>query len=75
MYLGVGWNLVVLPAGPVQQVLARANGCYQAVYRWDGSRWLRYMPGAPAYANNLWTLDGGTFWVEGTTANCGLVTL
>lgn len=75
VYLGAGWNLAVLPPGPVGQVLARADGCYRAVYQWDGSRWLRYLPGTPDYANNLWTLNGGTFWVEGTAANCGLVTL
>ncbi len=75
VYLGAGWNLVVLPPGPPGLVLARAAGCYRALYQWDGSRWLRYLPGAPDYANNLWTLNGGALWIEGTAANCGLVTL
>jgi hypothetical protein len=75
VFLGAGWNLTVLPAGPVEHVLGRANGCYRAVYQWDGGRWLRFAPGAPAYANNLQTLNGGTFWIEGTAANCGLVLL
>lgn len=73
--LGAGWNLTTLPPGPVEQVLARASGCYRAVYQWYGERWLRYVPGAPQYANNLQTLNGGALWIEGTAANCGLVQL
>lgn len=70
-----GWNLVVLPAGPVGDVLYRAKGCYRAVYQQEGARWLRYSPDVPAYANNLQTLNGGVFWVEGAAANCGLIGL
>ena len=70
-----GWNLVTLPAGPVSDVLHRAAGCYRAIYQQNGSEWLRYSPEAPAYANNLQTLNGGTFWIEGTAANCGVVPL
>lgn len=75
MFLGPGWNLTTLPPGPVEQVLARAGGCYRAIYQWNGERWLRYVPGAPQYANNLQTLNGGAIWIEGTAANCGLVQL
>ncbi len=70
-----GWNLVTLPAGPVTQVLARADGCYRAIYQQQGDRWLRYSPDVPAYANNLQTLNGGAFWVEGTAEDCGLIQL
>ncbi len=70
-----GWNLVVLPAGPVSAILFRAKGCYRAVYQQQGSQWLRYSPDVPPYANNLKTLNGGTYWVEGTAENCGLVQL
>lgn len=70
-----GWNLVMLPAGPVEQVLARASGCYAAVYRFDGVQWRRYIPGAPGYVNSLHVLDGGPALVAGTAANCGLVLL
>ena len=73
--LHTGWNLVTLPSGPVTQVLHRAKGCYSAVYQQQGDRWLRYAPGVPAYANNLQTLNGGAFWVEGTAENCGFIQL
>lgn len=69
-----GWNLVTLPPGPVAEILTRAQGCYRAVYKQEGDTWLRYSPVVPAYANNLHTTNGGTFWVEGT-ANCGLIQL
>lgn len=70
-----GWNLVVIPAGDLDSVLYRAKGCFRSVYQQAGDRWLRYSPEAPAYANNLRTSNGGTFWVEGTAANCGRVPL
>ncbi|GIW12883.1 MAG: hypothetical protein KatS3mg062_0322 [Tepidiforma sp.] len=73
--LWAGWNLVMPPAGPVEGVLARAAGCYEAVYQFDGSRWLRYIPGGPSYVNSLHVLSGGPAWVKGTAANCGLVVL
>lgn len=70
-----GWNLVVIPAGKIDEVLYRAKGCFRSVYQQDGNRWLRYSPDAPAYASNLRTSNGGVFWVEGTAANCGRVPL
>lgn len=70
-----GWNLVVLPPGPVAQVLARADGCYSAVYQFTGGTWQRYFPGAPSYVNSLQTLSGGAVWVAGTAENCGLIQL
>ncbi|MEO8539764.1 MAG: hypothetical protein ABI577_08485 [bacterium] len=70
-----GWNLVVLPSGPVADVLHRATGCYRSVYQQQDGRWLHYSPAVPGYANNLQTLNGGTFWVEGTAENCGFVRL
>ncbi|HMO55636.1 MAG TPA: hypothetical protein PJ994_14105, partial [Tepidiformaceae bacterium] len=69
-----GWNLVILPAGNVAEVLTRAAGCYRAVYQQTGGTWQRYSPDVPAYANNLSVTQGGTFWVEGT-ANCGFIQL
>ena len=71
-----GWNLAVLPSGDVATLLARAAGCYRSVYQLQPSgEWLRYSPGVPAYANNLGGQAGGTYWIEGTAANCGLVLL
>lgn len=65
----------MLPTGPVADVLHRAEGCYRAVYQQQGDHWLRYSPEVPRYANNLQTLNGGAFWVEGTAENCGLIAL
>ena len=73
--IGAGWNLVSLPVGAPGQVLARAQGCYRVVYQFQEGQWRRYSPDLPAYANNLQTLSGGAFWIEGTAANCGLVKL
>jgi hypothetical protein len=70
-----GWNLVMLPTGPVDRVLGRAVGCYEAVYQFDGTRWLRYIPGGPSYVNSLTSLSAGPAWVKGTAANCGTVWL
>ncbi len=70
-----GWNLVMLPPGQVHTVLARAQGCFEAVYQFDGTRWRRFIPGAPGYVNTLETLDGGPVWVRGTRLNCGPIAL
>ncbi len=70
-----GWNLVVLPAGNLEEVLYRAKGCYRSVYQQQGDHWVRYAPEVPAYARNLVTSDGGVFWIEGTAQDCGLVPL
>lgn len=70
-----GWNLVVIPAGNIDEVLHRAKGCVRSVYQQQGERWLRYSPEVPAYARNLQTSDGGVFWVEGTAEGCGPIPL
>jgi hypothetical protein len=70
-----GWNLVILPAGPIGEILHRARGCFTAVYQQQGDQWLRYSNDAPPYARNLTTSNGGAFWIEGTAANCGLIPL
>ena len=41
------WVLVTLPPGPIQDVLARVRGCYEAVYQLQGDQWLRYSPDVP----------------------------
>jgi hypothetical protein len=69
------WNLVTLPAGPLAEVLARAEGCYVAVYQLQGGEWLRYAPGVPAYARNLVTSDGGAFWIMASDEDCGEIDL
>ncbi len=68
-----GWNLVTLPPGPLSDILDTARQCFSAVYQADADHWLRYVPGAPAYTNNLSVSNGGAFWILGTDANCGVV--
>ncbi len=70
-----GWVLVTLPAGQLAEILARARGCYVAVYQLEGEQWLRYSPDVPAYARNLSTSNGGAFWVLGSSQNCGAISL
>ena len=70
-----GWVLVTLPAGQMADVLARARGCYLAVYQLDGEQWLRYAPDVPAYARNLTASNGGAFWILGSSQDCGSVSL
>ncbi len=70
-----GWNLVTLPAGSLNDVLDTARGCFSAVYEMQNGTWHRYIPGAPAFASNLTASDGGAFWILGSDANCGIVTL
>ncbi|MFN0147812.1 MAG: hypothetical protein ACKVT1_15005 [Dehalococcoidia bacterium] len=70
-----GWTLVTLPAGPIADVLARARGCYVAVYQLQGDEWRRYSPEAPAYALNLGTSNGGVFWIKGGSTVCGPISL
>lgn len=73
--LWAGWNLVMLPAGPVESVLGRAAGCFEAVYQFDGTGWLRYVPGGPGYVNTLGSVQPGPAWVKGSAANCGTILL
>jgi hypothetical protein len=68
-----GWNLVTLPAGSLSDILDTARQCFSAVYQPEGDHWLRYVPGAPGYANNLTVSTGGVYWILGTGANCGAV--
>ncbi len=70
--IGLGWNLVVLPQGPIGVGMAGLAGCFDAVYGWQPreERWRRYAPDAPGYVSNLVESDGSGLWVHGTQA-CG----
>jgi hypothetical protein len=70
-----GWSFVSLPAGPLTEVLARAHGCYEAVYQLQGESWLRYSLLVPAYARNLFATDGSPVWIKASGANCGRIEL
>jgi hypothetical protein len=69
------WNLVTLPAGSLAEVLARAAGCYEAVYQLKEGEWRRYSPNVPGYARNLAVSDGGAFWIMASSRNCGTIDL
>lgn len=65
-----GWNLVVLPAGPVD-VVAAPLVCLQALYRWDES-WSAWIRGAPDSLQGFATLEQGRAywaWSEGACAH------
>ncbi len=70
-----GWALVTLPQGSLSSVLARAKGCYSAVYQLQGETWVRYSPDIPAYARSLTASNGGAFWVSGSGKDCGTIIL
>lgn len=65
-----GWNLVTLPAGPIDDVLDMARGCYSAVYQLGpAGGWRVYSPDVPAYARTLQSTQGIPVWILGT-ASC-----
>lgn len=66
--IATGWNLVTLPAGPLDDILDTARGCFNAIYQQQGDHWLRYSPLVPAWANNLTSSNGSGFWIDGTGA-------
>jgi hypothetical protein len=77
-----GWNLVSLPSVPAQHdvpsVLAALAGRYGLVYAWDAAAgvWRKYDAQAPAYANDLATLEPSQgFWLQITAAQPQVLTL
>jgi len=69
------WNLVTLPAGPLNDVLARMHGCYEAVYQLRDGAWQRYSADVPLYARSMLTSNGGAFWIKASAKNCGAISL
>jgi len=78
--LGAAWNLIALPSDPANPapdvVLAPIAGQYDLVYAYDGCAasdpWRKYDPHAPAFANDLTTMDiQHGYWVR-TTGAVGL---
>ncbi len=69
------WSLVTLPPGPIDQVLARAYGCYEVVYAFEGGEWRRYSPDVPKYARNLAQSTGSALWIKASDKACGLIQL
>ncbi|MBN1813561.1 MAG: fibronectin type III domain-containing protein, partial [Anaerolineae bacterium] len=72
-----GWNLVSFPIHPDQtapaDVLGAIEGYYDVVYTYNGcdtaDPWAQYVPGAPAYANDLTAMDETQgFWIDVSTA-------
>jgi len=63
-----GWNLVVLPSGPLQPV-AEKLPCVQAIYFHGGFGWTAWLRGTPATLNTLATIDAGAaYWVWSSAA-------
>ena len=60
-----GWNLRVLPAGPLAPTI-EALPCVTAVYAWtSGSGWAAWVDGAAPVLNSLTQAAAGTaYWIE-----------
>lgn len=69
------WNLVTLPPGPLEEVLARAHGCIEAVYQLKGETWTRWSADVPGYARSLVISDGGAVWLRAAARDCGTIFL
>ncbi|KAA0240787.1 MAG: hypothetical protein DYG91_10035 [Chloroflexi bacterium CFX7] len=73
-----GANLLTWPGSnaPVSEALKGTSGV-SAVYTWDAAsgQWLRYIPGLPAFVNNLRTMEQGrAYWfVAKSTASLRIV--
>lgn len=66
--LTAGWNLVVLPSGPLQPVMEKLT-CVRAVYFHNGFGWTAWVRGTPATLNTLATIDAGAaYWVWSNAA-------
>ncbi|MCJ7695276.1 MAG: hypothetical protein MUO40_07590, partial [Anaerolineaceae bacterium] len=66
-----GWNLVGFPAAAsntsISNALLSLAGKYTLVYAWNAEtqEWISYDPTAPAYANDLTTMDPGKgYWIK-----------
>jgi len=63
-----GWNLVVLPSGPVSDVTAQL-GCVVAIYRSDGQQWASWVRGAGPAVQGFSQLSAGqSYWVQAGAA-------
>lgn len=62
--LHAGLNIVTFDGGParvpaaIQTIAPSVNW----IYTWDGTHWLRYFPGAPAYINTLDVMSPGVVY-------------
>ena len=69
--INAGWNLVVLPPGPLDAT-ARALRCVDAVYTFAGGGWRVWIRNVPQSLNTLTTAEAGrAYWVH-STGTCGL---
>jgi hypothetical protein len=63
-----GWNLVVLPPGPISPVAAILP-CIEALYSWQDEAWIAWLKGLPASLQNINQLDSGrAYWAHASSS-------
>ncbi|MGE5597572.1 MAG: matrixin family metalloprotease [Hyphomicrobiales bacterium] len=66
--LDAGWNLVVLPPGPLDSTMA-GLGCVDAVYSRQGAEWFVWLRDGARALNSLSTASGdAAYWLHSTAA-------
>lgn len=66
--LAPGWALTVLPSGSVDAAMERL-GCVDAVYSFDGERWVAWVRGVHQSLQSLsWVQPGSAYWIHATAA-------
>lgn len=59
-----GWNLVVLPPGPIEPTVA-SLACIDALYSWQSEEWRAWLRALPAALQSVTVLDPGrAYWVH-----------
>ncbi|MBI2766992.1 MAG: matrixin family metalloprotease [Chloroflexi bacterium] len=67
-----GWNLIVLPAGPIDATM-KSLPCVQAVFSLSDAGWDAWVRGAPSSLNTLATADAGRAYWLSSAATCSTV--
>ena len=66
--LAPGWALTALPPGAVEAAMERLS-CVDAVYSFDGERWIAWIRGVHQSLQSLsWVDTGGAYWIHATAA-------
>jgi hypothetical protein len=67
-----GWNLVVLPSGPIENA-ASGLACLEALYSWEAEEWTAWIRGVNPSLQGLSSLEPGRAYWGWTTESCAHV--